>query len=436
MRDYLKFRVYDWILCAMLATGLVFHIFSGFVLEDSFSQSTPYVILFMLIAMGIMVLLTYSRATIIAGVAAGVALLLFVMVYTRTHQVFTDESSETANSLFIAMTATALTAVLVYLACRTRPGIIALYLAGSIVMGGSYFLQFPVRRWGFLLFTFAAVVMFLYRNHMLTLEQAQTGKIRLPRFMVQTVIVCLAAFVLSGTAYIGIVRPLEPPTRELKLIEELKQMSIVKKMGLYSVVELLDPSLQSSAEPNGTETGDPEEPTDQGEQGSGQDEGGPDQSQKSPEQKQEETQSVFYNIHFWYVPWFWIILAAVIAALFLSRWLYKKNWKKHVDAMSPADCVVNYYKYFMTRLSRLGYKKPQNHTLYEYAADMDHTMELFADGDASFTNLTDIYVRTLYGRNAVDPEDVGLFRRFYEKFHSALRKEVGFWKYLLHFFRI
>ncbi len=436
MRDFLKLRVYDWILCAMLATGLVFHIFSGFVLEDTFSQRIPYVILFLLVAMAVMVLLTYTRITIIIGVVAGVALLLLVMVYTRTHQVFTDETSETANSLFIALTVTIIAAVLVYLACRSRPGIIALFLAGNIIICGAYFLQFPVQRWSFLLFEFAAVVMFLYRNHMVTLSQSQTGKVRVPRFMIQTVIVCLVAFVLSGTAYLGIVKPIEPPTRELKLIEELKQMSIVKKMGLYSVVELLDPSLQSSAEPNGTETGDPEEPTDQGEQGTGQDEGGPDQSQKAPEQKQEETQSIFYNIHFWYIPWFWIILAAIIAAVFTGRWFIKRRWKTHVDEMPLADCIVNYYKYFLTRLSRLGYKKPANHTLYEYAADMDHTLETFTDGEASFANLTDIYVRTLYGRNDVSKEEAGLFQKFYDKFYSALRKEVGFWKYMIHFFRI
>ena len=436
MKDFLRLRIYDWLLCAIIATGLVFHIFSGFVLEDSFSTNILYVALFMLVAMAVMVFLTYSRITIIIGVIAGVAILLLAMVYTRTHLSFGDEASETANSLFIALFATALTAVLVYLACRTRAGTIVLFLAGSIVIAGSVFLQFPVHRWSFLLFTFATVVMYLYRNYTITLSDAQTGHFRMPKFMVQTVVVCLVAFVLSGTAYVGIVRPLQPPTRELKLIEELKQMSIVKRMGLYSVVELLDPSLVSSSDPSGTESGQEDEESAPGDNGAGDNDGGQDQSQKAPEQKLEETQNVYYLIHFWYIPWFWIILAAVIAAVFLTRWVLKRNWKRQVDALPPDLRVINYYRYFLTRLSRLGYKKPINHTLYEYAEDMDHTLETFTAGEASFAKLTDIYVKTLYGRDQVPADESGLFQQFFTRFHKALRKEVGIWKYMLNFFRI
>ena len=144
MKQYLKYRVWEWILCACIATGLVFALYSGFVLEDSFSSSVPKVGLFMLVAMAILGLLTRNRATIIAGIIAGVALLAFVVFYTHTHEVFGDESSETANSLFIAISVTVLAAVLVYLACRTRPGTIALFLVGNILICGAHFLQFPV----------------------------------------------------------------------------------------------------------------------------------------------------------------------------------------------------------------------------------------------------------------------------------------------------
>lgn len=438
MRDFLRYRFWDWFLCGCIATGLVFNLFAGFVLEDGFSSSIPLVIAFMAAAMAVMVLFTYTRVTTVIGVVIGIVLLLFVMVYVRANHVFEDEASEMTNSLFIALAVAVLVAVLVYLACRSKPGTIILFLAGNILICGSYFLQFDVQVWSFLLFMFAVFVMFWYRNYMLTLQRSQAGKIRLPRFMAQSLVICLIAIVLGGGAYYGVVRPLNPPTRELKLIEQLKQMNVIKKAGLYSVQELLDPSLQSSSEPDQTEEGtqQEEEQQEEEEQDSGKDENEEQQEQKSPKERLEEAQNIYYILNFIKLPVVPILIAVLVAAAFILRLMLRKNWKHKVDNLTAEQQIINYYIYFLTRLERAGFKRPVNHTLYEYASDMDHTLQEFAVKDADFTKLTELYVRSLYGRNRAAEEEAELFRRFYNSFHKALRKEIGVLKYFIKIFRI
>lgn len=435
MKEFLRYRFWDWLLCGCIATGLVFPIFAGFVLEDSFSTSILWVALFMAVAMAVLVLFTYSRVTTIVGIVIGVALLLFVMVYVRGNGVFGDEAAEAANSLFIALTVAALVAVLVYLACRTKPGIIVLFLAGNILICGSYFLQFDVHVWSFLLFTFCVFVMFWYRNYLSSLQQAQVGRIRLPRFMIQSLIICFAAILLAGAAWYGIIRPLEPPTQELKLIQQLKQITVVQKMGLYTTQKFLDPNLLSSADTDQTEEG-----TQEGEQNgtdeSDNTEDGEHEKKEQQQQQPEEVQSVYYLLSLLNIPWILVTVAVLIAAAFILRMLVRKNWKKKVDLLSPEQQIIKYYTYFLTRLGRTGLGRPVNHTLYEYAADMDHSLQEFAVGEINFSKLTGLYVRCFYGKNIAEDYEAEYFRTFYAAFHKALRKEIGVFRYLINIFRI
>lgn len=434
MREFLRYRFWDWLLCGCIATGLVFPLFAGFVLEDRFSASILLVALFMAAAMAVMVLFSWSRVTAVTGIVIGAALLVFVMVYVRVNGVFADEASEASNSLFVALTVAVLTAVLVYLACRTRPGIIALFLAGNILICGSVFLQFEVHVWSFLLFDFCVLIMLWYRNYLSSLSQAQTGKIRLPRFMAQSLVICLAALVVGCGAWYGIIRPLDPPTRELKLIQQLQQMTIVRQMGLYSTQEYLDPSLRSSADTDQREEGADEET----------------QQQEDPEETQEDipeggvqnqtppqaAQAVYYMLNLYRVPLILMIAAVLIAAAFILRILVRRNWKKKTDLLAPEQQIIQYYTYFLTRLERTGIRRPANHTLYEFASDMDHTLQEFSVGEANFTRLTELYVRSFYSRNAASDAEAELFRSFYGIFHKALRREIGVFKYLINIFRI
>ena len=216
-------------------------------------------------------------------------------------------------------------------------------------------------------------------------------------------------------------------------------MTIIQKSGLYSVNELLDPNKESSEDPNQTDPGNPEEDEDeQGDIGSGNsgNEDGDQEQKQTPRERFEEAQEVYYILHFFTIPWLLLVIVLLIAAFFLLRMLSKQNWKKKVESLQPEQQIINYYTWIMKRLERTGFKRPKAHSMYEYARDMDHELQEFRTEDIDFAGLTDIYVKTLYGRNAATQEQANQFRQFYEVFPKKLRKEIGTWKYLIHLFRI
>lgn len=445
MKRYLSNRVWDWILCACMATGLVFHVYSGFVLDDPLSSNALYVALFMAVAMGVMLLASYSKKTVIAGIVIGAALLLAALAYGRAHGVLRSGSS---GSFFIALSVTVLIAVLVWLACRTRAGTMVLLLAGNVIIAGSYLLQFPIKRWCFLLFLFSSIMMYWYRYYMLSMHQVKSGNVRIPRYMLQTFLVCLVAFALAGGTYYGVIRPLAPPTQKLKLYEVLKQMKIMSVTGVYTVTKIQDEDKRSSQTPetktlNGNKDNNAEKEKKSGSgtngNGSGGNEtikGGDKADQKPQVTMKQAAQKVYYNIHWWYIPWVWILLAAVIIAAFLFRYMLIRRWEKSIQSASFENQVINYYLFFIKGIQIAGYGRPESYTLPQYAVSMEHTLEEFADKEATFPFLTDIYIRTLYGKETVSEEEAALFERFYRKFRKALRKEMGVLKYLINLFRL
>lgn len=434
MKHFLKYRVWDFILCVCISLGIVFHIFSGFLLEDSLSSHPAAVAGLLAVEAAALILFSYSRLTTGIGIGIGIVLLALALGYTRGRDLLGDE---TENSLIIALLATFLTGLLVYLACRTRVGIIALFLVGVIVTAGTHFLHWPVSGWYFLLFLFAAMIMFWYRTYMKNMVKVSHGMIRLRRFLLQAFILGMAAFVVGGGAYMGIVRPLQPPTRELKLITLLKQMDILEVVGVHNVRELLDPNLISSQDAQDTELAN---------QKTGQDmETGGDMNDKqgdlnTAEQtsvqhpNKESAQEIFYDLYESLLPWLILCIAIIIAVAFILRYWSRRRWKQRMDSLSPQLQVVNYYEFFIAKLARAGYKRPGNHTLYQYAADISHPLEEYTVGGADFLVLTEIYIRTFYGRNSVTEEEAALFVQFYNNFRRALRRDIGIWKYMIKIF--
>ncbi|MCD8018078.1 MAG: hypothetical protein LUF92_00365 [Clostridiales bacterium] len=243
MMQYYKNRIWDILLCIALSIGLVFHIDSGFLLEDRLSASVPATILLVAIVVLLLFLFASSKIMTMIGIVTGVVLLVIFLIYVRIAHPFAEEA---ANSLGITVTILILSTLLTFLATRTRAGTIVLFLIGNLILAGSCFLQFPVKTWAFLLFVLAACMMFLYRIYVISLQQVHTGKVRMQRYMTQTLGVCLTAFVVAAVAFFGVVRPLNPPTRELKLITRLENMQLLAVLGVSTVKELPDPELISS----------------------------------------------------------------------------------------------------------------------------------------------------------------------------------------------
>lgn len=439
MIHYIKYRVWDWLLCSCVSMGLIFHIYSGFLLNDGIYSNVPAVAVLTAVLTAACILLSFNRTTTAAGIAGGIGLLAFFLVYIRSHNLLKQESE---NSLFLTMTILILISILVYLACRTRSGIVILFVIGNLITAGSCFLQYPIRLWCLFLFDFALFLSFLYRNYSTVLVRVHTGKIHMKTWMLQTICLCLAAAFLAGGVYMGIIRPLNPPTRELKLITRLKNMELLQVVGISEVKDYLDPNLLSELPPDGNSDSSD---TDSGENSRNNAEGN-SESQKEEQDKgrispDQLAQAIHYSLSKQTIPWILIAAAVIIASAFILRLLLIRHWKKQVDHLSPEERIINYYQFFLSRLARCGFKKPAHYTLTEYAVSMDHELAEFSQANPElenirFSGLTHIYSDVFYGGQPADENAAQLFEQYYNVFYKNLRREMGIPRYLLHIFRI
>lgn len=444
MKHFVKVRIWDLLLCILCQVGLIFTIFAGFILDDAVCNNVLLVILILAVLDVIFFAFSYNRISMFVGIGLGILAIAFYIYRAAATGIFADEA---AHSLGISLFLIFVTALAVYLLGRSLPGIVVLFLLGNFIIAGAHFLQYEVQLWTFLVFEIAVCLFFLYRNYCKTIMQVHAGQVKIPTFIVQSVILCLIAFVLGCGVYKAVIKPLQPPTRDLKLITVLEDMDMLKVFGVSSVREMLDPDKLNSDEiqqilysnqlnESGETEYDAEPETEEATQAPAEDPvsaGLNNVMKRTGELLAQFVYNIFHNYG-----WIWIVcvVAAAVAAVFAVRNGRRKKWRGSVDALSRENQVVNYYQYFLSRLGKLGYKKPPQHTLYEYAESVSHEMEAFICEDITFEKLTRVYVDTYYGGHSVSEEQASWFRKFYEAFSKNTRKELGFFKYCLKYFAL
>lgn len=436
MGQYLKNSIADFVFCTCMTLALVQAVCSGFVLTDALSGSVIAVLLLSAVLTFVLVLLSRSRKTTWLGVAAAFVLAVIGLAYINLCDPFTDETS---NSAFIFVLVQIVTAVLVWLLARTRPGTVVLFLAGTILCAGAHFLQFPIPMWSLFLFLFAVSGSFLCRVCIVSLQQADINSGSKRSYIGQTVIVAVVVMLLAGGAFFGIVRPLNPPTQDLKLITVLKSMQTLERLGISSTQIVLDPNLESIEEPESEEKGN-EENEDESDSPQGENDiPQPDLTDTIRDSitsnVQQAWEAVRYDQHNFQWLWLLLLIPAAIAAAYIWRFERRKRWRKRVRALSRENAVVNYYRYFLKRLGRLGLKRSANATLREYAEVNEVQFQPFERENCRFTMLTDIYESVLYGRHRVTEEEYAVYEAFFDGFYASLKKELGPVRYWLKAFR-
>ncbi len=454
MMQYLKSRLPDWLLCTLMSAALSSAVCSGFEMSSPGKDSIAALLAAAAVVSLVMTVLAYRRVLTGIGIAAGAVIAVASVTYLKTVHPLADEA---AHAGFIFALVCIIAGILVFLLSRSRFGIIVLFLVGNLIGAGAHFLQFENPLWSFLLFTAAVLIMFFYRVYIISLMNADMGRVRTGKYMTQTVAVCLAAALLASGIFAGIVRPLAPPTHDLKLIRILKQMDMLEVLGIYNVKTVLNPFRDSSKTPDQSDFSD-RKGDDESDALDGQDE----DSEKDQEDnaltdsslqiKADAIKYAFTEYHLgWIIPIVIILILAVAVAAVMSR---RKRWRKAVQELSNEELVLNYYAYFLRCMAIAGLKKPSQQTLREFAESASHELEVFegrsaGGGDAAagaevhsgagavtFGQLSDIYERVLYGGMNISDEERGMFERFYDGLAVGLKKRMGALKYLLNYIRL
>lgn len=454
MIKYLKSRMPDWLLCTLMSASLSSAVCSGFEMSSPGKDSVGALLVSAAAVAFVMTVLAYRRVLTGLGIAAGAVAAAASVAYLKTVHPLADEE---AHAGFIFVLICIIAGIMVFLLSRSRFGTIVLFIAGNLIGAGAHFLQFENPLWSFLLFTASVLIMFFYRVYMISLINADMGRVRIGKYMTQTAAVCLAAALLASGIFAGAIMPLNPPVQDLKLIRILKQMDMLEVLGIYNVRTVLNPFKDSSKTPDqsdfSNQKGDEESDSLDGQdEEKDQNETDDTFTDSSLQIKADAIKYSFKEYHLgWLIPIAVIIVLAAAVAAVVSR---RKRWRRAVQSLSSEELVLNYYAYFMHCMAVAGLKKPEQHTLHEFVDSAAHELEVFEGGaggagavhkasdndntasnHVTFGQLSAIYERVLYGGINVSDEERGMFESFYDSLAVGLKKRMGAFKYLLNYIR-
>ena len=430
---HLKHHSADLALATCLSWCLTLNICAGYILEDPFSGQPLAVLAGAALLQVILQLLTVSRRSSRAAAIAGVVLIIPIVVYFRQ---FHPLANETENSLFLFFLILVAVSVVTFLLSRTRAGSIAAFVIGVLICAGTQFLQYPAPVWSLILFVAAALLLVLYRTYTVFSSGADIKKAAALPYLGQCLVVGVIALVLAGGAFYGVVRPLQPPTAELKLITVLRSMEILQVMGVATTEVILDPEQTSQQTPDEETTAGEENEYNESET---------EQTAQVPDIRQGLQQinteiqelwtAIRYDNNLRYLWWLLLLIPMALAAPYVWRSWRRRRWQRQLQESPRETAIVNYYRYFLSCLRKFGVKKPPSATLGEYVAANKTLLQPFNVKDISFAGLTDVYERVVYGAQEVSPAEYSAFEDFYANFRTALRREEGNLRYLLHIFR-
>ena len=436
MRQYIKQRFGDWLLCLVIAASMTEAICSGFVLEEGAYCSAVMIFALSVAVQGLFQLISYRRRFVVIGITAGVLIAAAAVIIIKTTQPVPNEAASSRLIFTLIFSAASL---LVFLLTRTRTGTVALFLLGTIICAGAYFLQFPIMLWSFLLFEIAVFALFFFRMYTASLLKTDIGKVRTGAYMLQMGVVCIAAFAIAGGIYIGVVSPMDPPTRELKLITRLQSMMLLEVLGVSDTKVIFDSELASQQTPDTTEftsdTGDEQNESigDAFPQIESQTDG------KDLPDYLSDVQQVLDTVNYGFLRtkymWLLLLIPFTIVVSYSLRLFFRKRWHRQIQSLPREDAAANYYSFFLKCFKRLGMQRQSWHTLQEYVENNELQMQVFSADDVSFASLTNTYEKVFYGGGSISVNEYKQFVAFYNSFYNNLRRELGSLKYCLRIFQ-
>ncbi|HBR01705.1 MAG TPA: hypothetical protein DD738_03760 [Ruminiclostridium sp.] len=431
MKKHIGKYFWDFILCVFISAGLAENIFAGFEMADPWSGNLLAVAGIVAAVTVLLFLGYYNRMTMVISMTAQAAALIAVMVILQQRGLFSAPYTIDGNPILFWIIVIS-TSCVVFWAARTRAGLVVLFLVGTTVTAAFDFLEYPVCRWGYLAFVGGAFILFLYRVYCISHMYSETEKTAFNVYFAQSVIAGTMALLLASGAYYSIIKPMSPPADKLNLAQKLMSMDILYEIGVAStrIIYSDDPATTAENE-NQQNTND---------------DNYNENIQKQNEPKKDgeivpgrdpiTALAVTFRQN---AKMIWIAAASAILILVLAviiKFLLRKKWYDSLLKETNEDSAIELYNYFLKKLIKAGFRRPDGLTLLEYASGLQYELENFSVGKANILSLTQIYTRILYGCQKISEDERELFHDFYKEFYRNLKNEMGNFRYLIHFFTI
>lgn len=438
MKQYWKNYVWEYLMCVVAAAMLLLNTAQGFYIPDKLADN----ILLAAAACAVLMLLFfvggYNKVSmvLVPVVTGALVVLAFFLLRAKGVDIVDEEGSKTA--FYIYWFAFAVICIAVYLCSRFRLGIAILFLVGCCVSGILQFLEYQVFAWAGIVFAGSCIVLFLLRQYRAQALNSSTAQPNFRRFFQSGFLVVLAAALLSCGVFFAVIRPLAPPTVELKFLEQYLAFNIIDHTGISDNYQIENEEEYTDEE---DDTLDNTEEIEEGDTPIGQDEDTPEETEKQDDGEtrqppgQTEQSAVSYTVTpvLWVILWCALILLVLILPPALWLWLRKRRIKT-IAAMEPTAQIQELYHFYLKKFRHVGWKKRSGETPLEFAARSGDALKRYLSGTCGIDRLTSAFMEARYGGSAPSETACSECRAIYGLFLKNCKKQMGTARYLLKFY--
>ena len=427
MRQYVRLHAWDFILTVLIAIGMHLNTFSAFMIRESYMTNYLLVTVVTTLVMAVMFVIGYNKRNTIIGGAGWAVFLIGWIIYLRANDLINleegaDETIPAFWSIVIFGSA------LIYLLTRSRKILFGAAPVGLLFCAAFKFLEYPVSVPGLFILVIAVILEILYLVYKDSLLSADYGNYTIRHFLEQSIAIVTVVVMLSSGVFYGIVKPLDPPTRDLKLITKLLSFDILELLGVASTQEVKDPN-------QGDEDQDEEEPPEEKEEEKDDEENEQDEDENKQESDEKiSAQTMSYNEKDYTVYWVTALIILLLAAPFVIKYVLRTRRRRRLNGLDANNQAAFVYDFFLDRLKKLGVGKADSQTILEYAEQQEAVLENFtAEDGTTFEEMTELYNYHLYSKLPVRPEDAKKYMAMYDSFYKNAKAFTGTWRYIRKF---
>lgn len=427
MRQYVRLHAWDFLLTVLIAIGMHLNTFSAFMIRESYMTNYLLVAVVTTLVMAVMFVIGYNKRNTIIGGAGWAVFLIGWIIYLRANDLINleDGADETIPAFWsIVLFGSAL----IYLLTRSRKILFGAAPIGLLFCAAFKFLEYPVSVLGLFILIIAVILEILYLVYKDSLLTADYGNYTIRHFLEQSIAIVTVVLMLSSGVFYGIVKPLDPPTRDLKLITKLMSFDILELLGVASTQEVKDPN-------QGEEDQDEEEPPEEKEEEKDDEEN--EQNEEENKQESDEkisAQTMSYNEKDYTVYWVTALIILLLAAPFVIKYVLRSRRRRRLNGLDASNQAAFVYDFFLDRLKKLGVGKADSQTILEYAEQQEGVLESFtAEDGTTFEEMTELYNYHLYSKLPIKTEDAAKFVAMYDSFYKNAKAFVGTWRYIHKF---
>lgn len=427
MRQYVRLHAWDFLLTVLIAIGMHLNTFSAFMIRESYMTNYLLVTVVTTLVMAVMFVIGYNKRNTIIGGAGWAVFLIGWIIYLRANDLINleegaDETIPAFWSIVIFGSA------LIYLLTRSRKILFGAAPVGLLFCAAFKFLEYPVSVPGLFILVIAVILEILYLVYKDSLLSADYGNYTIRHFLEQSIAIVTVVVMLSSGVFYGIVKPLDPPTRDLKLITKLLSFDILELLGVASTQEVKDPN-------QGDEDQDEEEPPEEKEEEKDDEENEQDEDENKQESDEKiSAQTMSYNEKDYTVYWVTALIILLLATPFVIKYVLRTRRRRRLNGLDANNQAAFVYDFFLDRLKKLGVGKADSQTILEYAEQQEAVLENFtAEDGTTFEEMTELYNYHLYSKLPVRPEDAKKFMAMYDSFYKNAKAFTGTWRYIRKF---